>query len=46
MIVFGLKGEDRDKRDFKSKISDTNLLSDAIACQMINVKIYNDLTVS
>lgn len=43
VIVFGLKGEDRDKRDFKSKISDTNLLSDAIACQMINVKIYNDL---
>ena len=43
MIVFGLKGEDRDKRDFKSKISDTNLLSDAIACQIINVKIYNDL---
>ena len=43
VIVFGLKGEDRDKRDFKSKISDTNLLSDAIACQIINVKIYNDL---
>lgn len=43
VIVFGLKGEDRDKRDFKSKISDTNLLSDAIACQMTNVKIYNDL---
>ena len=43
VIVFGLKGEDRDKRDFKSKICDTNLLSDAIACQMINVKIYNDL---
>lgn len=43
VIVFGLKGEDRDKRDFKSKISDTNLLSDAIACQMINVKIYNNL---
>lgn len=43
VIVFGLKGEDRDKRDFKSKISDTHLLSDAIACQMINVKIYNDL---
>ncbi|WP_277258073.1 PucR family transcriptional regulator [Merdimonas faecis] len=43
VIVFGLKGADRDKRDFKSKISDTNLLSDAIACQMINVKIYNDL---
>ena len=43
VIVFGLKGEDRDKRDFKSKISDTNLLSDAIACQMIKVKIYNDL---
>lgn len=43
VIVFGLKGEDRDKRDFKSKISDTHLLSDAIACQMTNVKIYNDL---
>ena len=43
VIVFGLKGEDRDKRDFKSKISDTNLLSDSIACQIINVKIYNDL---
>ena len=27
----------------KSKISDTHLLSDAIACQMTNVKIYNDL---
>ena len=43
VIVFGLKGEDRDKRDFISKISDTHLLSDAIACQMTNVKIYNDL---
>ena len=43
VIVFGLKGEDRDKRDFKSKISDTHLWSDAIACQMTNVKIYNDL---
>ena len=43
MIVFGLKGEDRDKKDFKSKISDTNLLSDAIACHVGNVKIYNDL---
>lgn len=43
VIVFGLKGEDRDKRDFKSKINDTHLLSDAIACQMTNVKIYNDL---
>lgn len=43
VIVFGLKGEDRDKRDFKSKISDTHLLGDAIACQMTNVKIYNDL---
>lgn len=43
VIVFGLKGEDRDKKDFKSKISDTNLLSDAIACHVGNVKIYNDL---
>ena len=43
VIVFGLKGEDRNKREFKSKISDTHLLSDAIACQMTNVKIYNDL---
>ena len=43
VVVFGLKGEDRDKRDFKSKISNTNLLSDAIACHAGNVKIYNDL---
>ena len=43
VIVFGLKGDEREKKDFKSKISETNLLSDAIACQAGNVKIYNDL---
>nr|WP_296266694.1 PucR family transcriptional regulator [uncultured Merdimonas sp.] len=42
-VVFGIKGEDREKKDFKSKISDTNLLSDAIACHFPNVKVYNDL---
>lgn len=43
VVIFGMKGEDREKKDFKSKISDTNLLSDAIACHFTNVKVYNDL---
>lgn len=43
VVVFGMKGEEREKQDFKSKISDTNLLSDAIACHFPSVKVYNDL---
>lgn len=43
VIVFGLKGDEREKKDFKDKIGDTNLLSDAIACHITDVRIHNDL---
>ena len=43
VIVFGLKADERDKRDFKSKIGDTNLLSDAIVCHINDAKVHNDL---